>query len=344
MQWHPHAHTLDSEVNPTVLCLDEGGVDMGFALQLLGPVRLSRHGVAVRGLESRKALALLCHLAVEGSEVGRARLADLFWGQMPEAKGRANLSRVVHNLAHVVPGSLVADRHAVALGPSIEHRIDTAAFDALAGSSQVGTLTAATDLYRGELMSDLFVDDCPEYELWLVRQREAWHRRVTMVLERLLQLHLDAGNCDSAEQVARRLIALDPWREEAHRALMRLLADCGQRCAALVQYEICRGILATDLGAGPAPETSALAARIRGADSATGDPRLLLVAPAHALQLILHVSLASTDHLVAAMRLLEEALARMPGAPEFGLSILPTALARSQQPASTRLGVAEARP
>lgn len=68
-----------------------------------------------------------------------------------------------------------------------------------------------------------------------------------------------------ALEFAMRLLALDPWREEAHRQMMRLLARSGQRSAALAQYETCRRLLAQELGVEPSPETTALYERIRTA-------------------------------------------------------------------------------
>jgi len=40
-------------------------------LRLLGPVQVERNGEPVRGFESRKALALLGYLAVQGQPVSR---------------------------------------------------------------------------------------------------------------------------------------------------------------------------------------------------------------------------------------------------------------------------------
>ena len=64
-----------------------------------------------------------------------------------------------------------------------------------------------------------------------------------------------------------RLLALDPWREEAHQQLMLLLARSGQRSAALAQYEICRRTLTQELGVPPTPETTALYNRLQALET-----------------------------------------------------------------------------
>src|SRR3982751_22817 len=59
-----------------------------------------------------------------------------------------------------------------------------------------------------------------------------------------------------------RLIALDPWREEAYRQLMLLLARNGERSAAIAQYMACRRVLAEELDVEPMEETTALYRRL----------------------------------------------------------------------------------
>ena len=50
-----------------------------------------------------------------------------------------------------------------------------------------------------------------------------------------------------------RLLALEPWHEEVHQQMMLLLALSGQRSAALNQFEVCRRLLADELGVQPTP-------------------------------------------------------------------------------------------
>jgi CSLREA domain-containing protein len=63
--------------------------------------------------------------------------------------------------------------------------------------------------------------------------------------------------------MAQRQVALDPYWEEGQRTLMRLLADAGQRNAALSQYEELRELLADELAVEPEPATTALCEEIR---------------------------------------------------------------------------------
>ena len=57
-------------------------------------------------------------------------------------------------------------------------------------------------------------------------------RHVLGALQRLAQTYEKNGDISSALPFAWRQVELEPWNEEAHRYLMRLLALGGQRSAA----------------------------------------------------------------------------------------------------------------
>jgi DNA-binding SARP family transcriptional activator len=84
-------------------------------------------------------------------------------------------------------------------------------------------------------------------------------------LYHLTEHHERQRDTARALHCARRQMELEPWREEAHQQLMRLLVRSGQRSAALQQYENCRRSLADELGIEPSPETQRLYRRIRSA-------------------------------------------------------------------------------
>ncbi|HMN27119.1 MAG TPA: bacterial transcriptional activator domain-containing protein, partial [Caldilineaceae bacterium] len=71
------------------------------------------------------------------------------------------------------------------------------------------------------------------------------------------------GDQAGAANALRRVLKEEPWREETHRQLMLLLAQSGQRRAALAQFELCRQALASELKVEPVAATLELLARIR---------------------------------------------------------------------------------
>lgn len=70
------------------------------------------------------------------------------------------------------------------------------------------------------------------------------------------------GDGAQALSYAQRLLALDPWSEEAHRQVMLLLARSGRFSDALKQYGVCRQVLRSELGVAPSAETARLYTRI----------------------------------------------------------------------------------
>jgi DNA-binding SARP family transcriptional activator len=124
-------------------------------------------------------------------------------------------------------------------------------------------LESALDLYRGSLLEGFSAGDAAPFEEWLLLRREQVAQQVTWALASLAALHEARADYPHAQALARRHVALEPWNEDAHRALMRTLALDDQRSAALHQFQVCRRILAGDLGVEPAEETVALFEAIR---------------------------------------------------------------------------------
>jgi DNA-binding SARP family transcriptional activator/tetratricopeptide (TPR) repeat protein len=232
-------------------------------VRLLGAVQVERDGVPVRGFRSRKALALLGYLAVQDQPVSRERLVDLLWEEKTESQGRNNLSWVLSKISSLLPDVLQTDRHTVQFQPAVPCWLDTAAFAELEAEGNITSLASAVELYRGEFLEGLYFEGCAEFELWVVGERERWRQRAVSVLRELVAHHGLRGEYEEGVRFAQRSLALEPWREETHREVMRLLAWSGQRGAALAQYETCRQARADELGVEPAPETTALYQQIR---------------------------------------------------------------------------------
>lgn len=70
--------------------------------------------------------------------------------------------------------------------------------------------------------------------------------------------YAEAGQFDKALNHAWRQVEMEPWEEEGQRLLIRLLAKCGRRSAALVQYERCCLILRETFDIKPCADTVAL--------------------------------------------------------------------------------------
>jgi DNA-binding SARP family transcriptional activator len=243
-------------------------------LALLGNIEVRQDGVPVAGFRSSKAQALLAYLAVTGRPHLRPALAGLLWGEMPEAAARRNLTQALSNLRRVVGSYLEVSRQAIAFNRQASYWLDVELFLAQAGETaaehasaraDITRLEAAVALYSGDFLEGFYVRDAPAFEEWMLAQRARLRELALQGLHTLADHYARQGEAGQAKGIdfTTRLLALEPWREDAHRALMLLLAQSGQRGAALAQYETCRKALAEDLGVEPGPETHQLYQRIR---------------------------------------------------------------------------------
>ena len=253
---------------------DAGGAAGGpLRLTLLGGLQITRGPAGdeapVRGFVSAKAQALLCYLAVTGRPHFREALAGLLWGEMPDEDARANLRQALANLRRLVGPHLTISRETVAFDRASPYWLDVERFEAhlheaaATAAGAAGRLRAAVELYGGDFLEGFAVRDAPAFEEWLAAQRERLRHGALQALHELAVYHTDRADYAVAATDLRRLLELDPWREDAHRQLMLLLARGGQRDAALAQYETCRRLLLDELGLEPSAETRALAEQIR---------------------------------------------------------------------------------
>lgn len=232
-----------------------------YELCLLGPLRLGHEGERIRGLRSRKAIAILAYVAAQEKPLPRTHLVDRFWPADSAERGYANLRWALNHLTSLLPGCLTISRHSVTWGKTLA--CDLHRFSHHLRQQTIADLAAAVDLYDGELMAGFVLDGCPDFELWLTTERERRLQQVVQALCTLCKQYSRQADYQTALQYAQHWLALTPWAEEAHRQVIYLLAVSGQRSAALHQYAACRQVLAAELGVEPAAETTALYEQIR---------------------------------------------------------------------------------
>ncbi|WP_410792812.1 ATP-binding protein [Kribbella sp. C-35] len=228
---------------------------MVIEVSLLGPPRVERAGMLV-GFDTRKALALLAHLALADRPRPRDAMADLLWPDNDIEHARGALRRTLSTLrAAIGPESLETTRDHVRLIKSQGLSVDVDRFRALVAE---GDLDTAVDLFRGDFLEGFGLRDAPDFEDWARNQADTLRRELTSVLARLAADLEEAGDSSAALVHVRRWLSLDPLHEPAHRALIRLYALTGDRAAALLQYRQCVRTLSRELGVSPLPETTAL--------------------------------------------------------------------------------------
>lgn len=243
-------------------------------LALLGAPQVILDGSRVTDFAYQKSPALLAYLAVTGRYHAREALADLLWGEATGPNARASLRKVLADLHRKVPDHLITSRTEVAFDQGASYTLDVEAFHEQISrvtrlsrepltEEGAACLSEAVALYRGDFMEGFHVLRAAAFEEWVSLTREWLRMRALQAMHALGAYYASRHAYDRSIGYVTRMLVLEPAEEEAHQAMMILLALSGQRTAALRQYTFCRTAL-EDLGAEPLEETKALYDRIRG--------------------------------------------------------------------------------
>ena len=241
------------------------------ALYLLGTPRLEMDGKVIE-MDTRKALALLAYLVVSGGSHSRQALAALLWPDYDDSGARGAFRRTLSTLNKALGGSmLVISRENITLAPQADLWVDVEQFHRLLSArlshphskhevclACLPVLQEAVAIYKGDFMAGFSLRDSANFDDWQFFQAEALRQELAGALEKLARGMAAVADYEAALRAARRWLALDPLREEAHRQLMQLYEWSGQHGAALRQYRECVRVLEQELGVPPLVETTQL--------------------------------------------------------------------------------------
>lgn len=123
---------------------------------------------------------------------------------------------------------------------------------------------SAEALYQG----DYFRDD-PFFE-WSVSTRERLREAHLSMLGDAARIYAIGGEPTEAATFCRKILRIEPWREEVYRRLMQYLVAAGRPNEALRVFEDCRRALHAEIEAQPSPDTVELRDQIA---AGTYEPR-----------------------------------------------------------------------
>jgi DNA-binding SARP family transcriptional activator len=246
----------------TATVTDDAALAPPLAIRLFGPFEARLGPDPLPRLRSRKVQWLLALLALRaGSEVERAWLVGTLWPDSAAAAALANLRSSLKDLRHALGPQ--SDRlrsrtpHTLSLDLS-GAEADVLTFDQAIARGDPASLVRAVGLYRGPLL-----EGCAE--AWAFQERQPREQAYLSALETLAAQALSDADPAAAERYLRRVVAADPLRETAQRALMEALAAGGNVAAALLAYRDLRLLLHGEMKAEPDPATTALYRSLREA-------------------------------------------------------------------------------
>lgn len=285
-------------------------------IRLFGSLELSRGARRLPPFPTRKARSVFCFLLLHAGRMHpRDVLTGTFWGDHGDAAARRQLSTELWRIRRVLAAdpdavALRVEEDAVGIQLHADVRLDTAAFERLLRPAahrraeeltpeQAGALEEAVEMYRGDLLQEVYDD-------WCVYERDRLRGLALDALFRAMGYHLHRRNWGAALEHGQRLLDADPLNEPVHAALMRCHLGSGNRAAALRQYSSCLRLLREELDVDPMPETVAVYELIRaGAPPAAAAP---LPSPATAATDALARLQAAERDLRRARRLLHRGL------------------------------------
>ncbi len=242
----------------------------------LTDLRDDRGNVLDAVIAQPKRLALLAYLVLARPAGFHRRevLLSLFWPDSDGPTARNSLRQALHYLRHTLGASAIRSRgeHDVGVDPDAIW-CDANAFVALLKDAEPEEALA---LYQGDLMPGTLVGNAPEFNRWLDEEREYLRQRAEEALEETANEADGRGDHPAAIRAWRRYALLDPLNARVALALMRTLANAGDRAAAVHHADVFSRTLHDELGLGGADEVTTFAAELRG------DPRAFAAAPMRA--------------------------------------------------------------
>ena len=219
-------------------------------LTLLGPDGREVESLATR----RRKLAVLAWLAMRPLPATRDQVIGVFWGDRDEGRARNSLADALSHFRRVfgrdaVPGF----RACVALSENVPLVVDAIA---LADAAKAGNHARVVELYSGEFLDGVHVDDSVEFDRWRDAQRFRLARLFVRSAAACCTQLAGERQWEACAALAQRWLNAEPASADAALRLLDALAapdTHAARVTALTAFEKLSEQLRRDLGVAPAP-------------------------------------------------------------------------------------------
>lgn len=201
-------------------------------------------------LEQKKLWALLLYVLYNGSST-RDELAELLWCDYPEDGARRNLRNCLYKLKAIIGDELldIKGHSIIRVSPDVVLKKD---IDLFITEDSEGELLSL-DNYT--FLDHFYVRRCSGFEEWVGSIRNVYERLTIRKFTQELRYHIAKRADRQTENYAVRILRLDPYNEEAGRAMMQVYMDRGDYNSALLLYCQLRDRVEEELGAQLEPET-----------------------------------------------------------------------------------------
>ena len=192
---------------------------------------------------------------------------DELWPALGPTAAAANLRKAIHFARRAVGAEHIVVRHELVELAGSDVWVDVDAFET---ARRAGDADTAVALYADDLLTE------DRFEPWAEERREQLRREFAEVLLDVGRERERLGDGRGAVQAFERLVAVDPFHEEAYCGLLRLNAAEGHRHLALRWYRQLEDRLREDWGTEPGAGIRRLRDAVIADDGAATGPRTSL--------------------------------------------------------------------
>lgn len=230
------------------------------SLRLLGGFELEHEGAALEVTPRAQRLLAFVALTPRGAE--RSYTAFQLWPEHGEDRAKANLRSALWRLSKLPVELVVPTKSHLRLSPAVW--VDVRHGLAGTGSDGVTGANLPFRLFDADLLPEWYDD-------WLLIERERLRQLRLGSLEEAALAALAGGHHTGAVQLALASLAVDPFRESAHRLVIEAHLASGNRLDARRHYQTYVQLFESGLGCPPSARLTALVE-----ETATPAPPLLV--------------------------------------------------------------------
>lgn len=237
-------------------------------VKLLGRPALVADGVELPRPRGNKAWAILAYLAGSPEPVPRDRFVPLLFPDAADGPAALRWSLAELRRCVGVPHAFAGDPVILALGPQVQVDVQVLAAASWYEAIELPDLTTP-------LLEGIYLPSCAGFQMWLEGERRRVAGQAATVLREAARSEIASDRPAEAVAHARRLVALEPWDENAHELLVRALAQSCDVDAARDHVEMVTRMFLDELGAGPSRSLAAAAHPLLARPQGASRPRTL---------------------------------------------------------------------
>ena len=191
---------------------------------------------------------VIAFLGIHPSPISRSRLAATLWPDVADDRANGDLRTALWRLRRLAG---VIRNHDTRVGLDPEIDVDVTDLLALSGSLVDAPTPSALRRLPELVQGDEILPGWDEE--WLVVERERFRLQRLRALERSAEHLLSQGAYAPALDAALACVASEPYRESAHRLVIRIHLAEGNNAEAYRAFGMYRGLVEEELGIAPSP-------------------------------------------------------------------------------------------